>query len=164
VLKETPTRLDGASEGHIHEFLVITTDRSSCGPVRERAAVIETVVAAVLEGLSENDAFNQLLVSVGLEPKGVVLLRAWFRYLRKAPDVARGLIALFDAAHDPDASEAREEAVRAAEQRIAKGLAAVAAIDDDRILRLLRGVIAAVVRTNAFAPSSEEALAFKLDS
>jgi glutamate dehydrogenase len=180
VLKETPTRLEGASEGHIHEFLVVTADGSPCGPVMARATVIEQVVAAVLEGRSENDAFNQLLVSVGLEPKGVVLLRAWFRYLRqtglsyglatvvealrKAPDVARGLIALFDAGHDPDAGEARDEAVRAAEQRIAKGLAGVAAIDDDRILRLIRGVIAAILRTNAFAPSGEEALAFKLDS
>jgi len=180
VLKETPTRLDGESEGHIHEFLVVTADGSPCGPVMARAVVIESVVAAVLEGRSENDAFNQLLVSVGLEPKGVVLLRAWFRYLRqtglsyglatvvdalrKAPDVARALIALFDAAHDPDADGPRDEAVRAADQRISKGLAAVAAIDDDRILRLIRGVIAAVLRTNAFAPSSEEALAFKLDS
>ena len=180
VLKETPTRLEGASEGHIHEFLVVTADGSPCGQVMARAEVIEGVVAAVLEGRSENDAFNQLLVSVGLEPNGVVLLRAWFRYLRqtglsyglatvvealrKAPDVARGLIALFDAAHDPDAEEPRDEAVRAAEQRIARGLAAVAAIDDDRILRLIRGVIAAIVRTNAFAPSSEEALAFKLES
>ena len=180
VLKETPTRLEGAHQGHIHEFLVVTADGSPCGPVMARAEVIEQVVAAVLEGRSENDAFNQLLVSVGLEPKGVVLLRAWFRYLRqtglsyglatvvdalrRAPDVARGLIALFDAGHDPEADEPRDEAIRAAEQRIARGLANVAAIDDDRILRLIRGVIAAIVRTNAFAPASEEALAFKLDS
>ena len=181
VLKETPTRLEGGSEAHIHEFLVITADGSSAAPVMARAAVIEGVVAAVLEGRSENDAFNQLLVSAGLEPKGVVLLRAWFRYLRqtglsyglitvvealrKAPDVARGLIALFEAGHDPEApAGGREEAVRAAEQRISRGLGAVAAIDDDRILRLIRGVVAAILRTNAFAPSGEEALAFKLES
>ena len=180
VLKETPTRLEGSSQAHIHEFLVVTADGSAAGPIMARAEVIESVIAAVLEGRSENDAFNQLLVSVGLEPKGVVLLRAWFRYLRqtglsyglitvvealrKAPEVARGLIALFDAGHDPDAGKGREDAVRAAEQRISRGLAAVAGIDDDRILRLIRGVIAAILRTNAFAPSGEEALAFKLES
>ena len=75
-------------------------------PITARAAVIEAAIAAVLEGRAENDAFNQLLVSVGLDPGGVVLLRAWFRYLRqtglsyglatvvealrRAPDVARG--------------------------------------------------------------------------
>ncbi|NEK71025.1 MAG: NAD-glutamate dehydrogenase, partial [Xanthomonas perforans] len=37
-------------------------------------------------------------------------------------------------------------------------------IDDDRILRAYRNLIAACLRTNAFAPAAAEALAFKLDS
>src|SRR3546814_17532821 len=37
-------------------------------------------------------------------------------------------------------------------------------IDDDRILRLFHAVIGATLRTNAFAPAAEEALAFKIDS
>ena len=45
--------------------------------------MIEAAIAAVLEGQAENDAFNQLIVSVGLEPRDVVLFRAWFRYLRQ---------------------------------------------------------------------------------
>jgi glutamate dehydrogenase len=180
VLKETPTRLEGAGEGHIHEFAVVTCDGSASAPVLRRAQVIESVVEAVLEGRSENDAFNQLLVSAGLGPDGVLLFRAWFRYLRqiglsysqitvvealrRAPEVARGLIALFEAMHDPDLRGDRETAMVAAQKKIDKGLESVAAIDEDRILRLIRGVIAATLRTNAFAPSGEEALAFKLDS
>ncbi len=180
VLKETPTRLEGAVQGHIHEFAVVTSDRSACAPVLQRARVIETVIEAVLEGRSENDVFNQLLVSVGLTPEGVLLLRAWFRYLRqtglsysqvtfvdalrRAPVVARGLIALFEAMHDPELRNERDAVVAAAQRKIDKGLESVAAIDEDRILRLIRGVIASILRTNAFAPSGEEALAFKLDS
>lgn len=180
VLKETPTRLEGSSEAHIHEFAVVTSDRSTCAPALKRAGVIEAVVEAVLEGRSENDPFNQLLVSAGLAPEGVLLFRAWFRYLRqiglsysqvtvvealrRAPAVAKGLIALFEAMHDPELDGAREDAVEAAERKIERGLADVAAIDEDRILRLLRGVIQACLRTNAFAPSGQEALAFKLDS
>jgi glutamate dehydrogenase len=182
VLKETPTKLEGgATEGHIHEFHVALDDGAGAEAVMARAAVVEKAIAAVLEGRAENDAFNQLIVSAAqLEPRGVVLLRAWFRYLRqtglsyglatvvealrKAPDVARGLIALFDATHDPAAGAARAEAIQAAEKRIDKGLTAVAGIDEDRILRLIRGVVAAVLRTNAFSPAGEEALAFKLDS
>ena len=179
VLKETPTRLDG-HDGNIHEFAVRTADESPAEPIMARSAVIESAVAAVLEARAENDAFNQLIVSTGLEPREVVLFRAWFRYLRqtglsyslvtvvdalrRAPEVTRGLIALFDATHDPNLEEAREAAIKAAEKRIRNGLATVAAIDEDRILRLLRGVIAATLRTNAFAPSGTEALAFKLDS
>jgi glutamate dehydrogenase len=179
VLKETPTRLED-NEGNIHEFVVITADGSAADPVMARAPMIEQAVAAVLEGRSENDVFNQLIVSAALDPREVVLLRAWFRYLRqtglsysmvtvvdalrRAPEVTKGLLALFDAMHDPGLDGGRDEAVKAAERRISHGLAAVAAIDEDRILRLLRGVIAATLRTNAFAPSGTEALAFKLDS
>ncbi|MGQ0660757.1 NAD-glutamate dehydrogenase, partial [Sphingosinicella sp.] len=181
VMKETPTRLAaGDGEDHIHEFAVVTADGSSRRPIMARRAVIEEVVAAVLEGRRENDPFNQLLVSVGLAPDGVVLLRAWFRYLRqtglsyglatvvealrKAPDVAHGLIDLFQAMHHPAWAKGSEASTQVAEDKIAKGLSAVAAIDEDRILRLMRGVIVSILRTNAFSPAAEEALAFKLDS
>ena len=177
VLKETPTRLENDS-AHIHEFAVSLADASAADPVMERAAVIEAAVAAVLEGRAENDVFNQLLVSAGLHPRDIVLFRAWFRYLRqtglsysmqtvvdalrRAPEVTNGLIALFDARHDP--ATASGDSVRAAERRIERGLSAVAAIDEDRILRLIRGIITSILRTNAFAPAGGEALAFKLDS
>jgi glutamate dehydrogenase len=179
VLKETPTRLIRDPEIHIHEFALRTADGSPRGPLLARAEVIEEVVASVLEGRSENDVFNQLIVSVGLKPRDVVLLRAWFRYLRqtglsysmitvaealrRSPDVTRFLIGLFDAMHEPGLA-AREEGIAAAERHIDEHLAEVAAIDEDRILRLLRGVVRATLRTNAFAPSRVEALAFKMDS
>src|SRR3546814_6986158 len=44
------------------------------------------------------------------------------------------------------------------------GFADIKSIDDDRILRLFHAVIGATLRTNAFAPAAEEALAFKIDS
>ncbi len=180
VLKETPTRLEDQASSHIHEFAVVTADGASAAPILERAEIIERVVASVLECASENDVFNQLIVAAGLEPRAVVLLRAWFRYLRqtglsysmttvvealrRAPVVTHGLVALFEAMHDPALGEDREKAVAAANRKIEKGLADVAAIDEDRILRLIRGVVAATLRTNAFSPAAEEALAFKLDS
>ena len=64
----------------------------------------------------------------------------------------------------PGAGAGRDEAAKAAERRISTGLAGVAAIDEDRILRLFRGVIAAILRTNAWSPAGDEGLAFKLDS
>jgi glutamate dehydrogenase len=78
--------------------------------------------------------------------------------------VALGLIALFDARHDPALAGDREAAEWAADHAIDRGLGNVAAIDEDRILRLFRGVVAATIRTNAYAESGREALAFKLDS
>ena len=131
----------------------------------------------MLEGSAENDAFNGLIVAAGMAPASVVLLRAWFRYLRqagltygmttvvdalrRAPTLATALLARFAAAHGPEADSAAADAADAA---IAKGLDAVSAIDDDRILRAYRALIGATLRTNAFAPAAQEALVFKLDS
>ncbi|HYI64569.1 MAG TPA: NAD-glutamate dehydrogenase domain-containing protein [Allosphingosinicella sp.] len=180
VLDEVPTPVGGGATGYVHDFDLEMPGAGDAAAVLKRAEVVEGAIADVLEGKAENDPFNQLVVAAGLEPREVALFRAWFRYLRQtglsyslitvvdalrhAPEVTKGLIALFDAMHDPALEAPREEAVKAAGKRIDKGLAAVAAIDEDRILRLIRGVIAATLRTNAFAPSGQEALAFKLDS
>ena len=173
VLEELPTAL-GNNQGYIHEFVLELADGGAAEALLGRAQAVEQAIAAVLEGRAENDAFNALMVSAGLDGRGVVLFRAWFRYLRqtglnyglatvadvlrRSPGVARALIALFDARHGEGGDEA------AAAQAIDSGLADVSAIDDDRVLRRLRSLIEAVLRTNAFAPGGAEALAFKLDS
>jgi glutamate dehydrogenase len=181
VLDEVPTPVGrGGAVGYVHDFELQMPASGDAGQVLKRGAIVERAVADVLEGKGENDPFNQLIVSTGLEPREVTLFRAWFRYLRqtglsysqitvvdalrRAPEVTRGLIALFDAMHEPELKGERDAAVAAAQKKIDKGLESVAAIDEDRILRLIRGLIAATLRTNAFAPSGEEALAFKLDS
>jgi glutamate dehydrogenase len=179
VLKETPTRLESEENQHIHEFALITEDGSLAESVCTRAELVEAAIAAVLEGSAENDVFNQLMVAVSLKPRDVVLLRAWFRYLRQtglsysmttvvdalrnAPEVTRSLIVLFNDMHEPGLA-AREEGVAAALARVDEHLTSVAAIDEDRILRLFRGVVLATLRTNAFSPAGQEALAFKLQS
>jgi glutamate dehydrogenase len=179
VLEEHPSALERGRVAYIHEFL-LEVRSGEAATVLERAELVERAIAAVLEGRAENDPFNQLLVAAGLKPGDVVLFRAWFRYLRqgglsyslvtvvealrRAPAVAQGLIALFEAMLDPRHEGGRAEAVTAAEKAIDEGLEGVAAIDEDRILRLIRGVVAATLRTNAFAVSGREALAFKLDS
>lgn len=172
VIGELPTRLQDDSDAFVHDFVLEAND-AALGTDPE---ILEGAIAAVLEGAAENDAFNRLIVELGMAPRAVVLFRAWFRYLRqaglpyglttvvdalrRAPSVAAALIARFTAVHDPahpgDAIEA--------DQAIEAGLDAVAAIDDDRILRAYRSLVAATLRTNAFTPAAAEALAFKLDS
>jgi len=179
VLEERPWALDEGRLGYIHEF-VLAARSADAADILARAPLVERAIADVLEGKAENDGFNQLLVATGIEQRDVVLFRAWFRYLRqgglsysmqtvvdalrRAPDVTRGLIALFDALHGPGAKSGREAAAAEAERIVAEALTQVAAIDEDRILRLFLAVIRATLRTNAFAPGGREALAFKLDS
>ena len=174
VIEEVPTALRDDDRPSIHDFLLET--RADTTTLLAAPETLEAAIAAVLKGAAENDAFNRLMLDAGLAPSAVVLLRAWFRYLRqagmsyglgtvvdalgRAPDLAKALIDRFTFAHDPAASGD----IAAIDAAITAGLAAIVAIDDDRILRAFKAVIAATLRTNAFAPAAQEALAFKLDS
>ncbi|MEM8695041.1 MAG: NAD-glutamate dehydrogenase domain-containing protein [Pseudomonadota bacterium] len=180
VLEEIPTPLDGGRLGYIHDFLLEIDDVADLEDLVARAGVKEGALSAVLEGRAENDEFNQLIISVGLNPRDVTLLRAWFRYLRQTglsyglatvvetlgdePDITRLIIELFDILHNPDFEGDRNAESDAVNRRIDGTLTKVAAIDDDTILRAIRAVVTACLRTNAFAPAATEALAFKLDS
>ena len=172
VIGELPTKLADDSGAYVHEFAVEVGGGAFAGD----PAVLEDAIAAVLRGTAENDAFNGLIVAAGLAPGSVILLRAWFRYLRQAgltygmatvvdalrrsPTLAKALVHRFAAVHEPGAVHD----VVAADAAVAEALDAVSAIDDDRILRAYRNLIAATLRTNAFAPAAAEALAFKFDS
>jgi glutamate dehydrogenase len=175
VIEEVPTALADEAEGFIHDFALQLSPEAAPGLIDGDSAILEKAISAVLEGQAENDPFNRLIVDAGLSPQAVVLFRAWFRYLRqagmayslvtvvdalrRAPHVAAALIARFEAAHAPSMGD-----LAAAEAEIERGLDGVSAIDDDRILRSISGVIRATLRTNFYAPAAREAIAFKLDS
>ncbi|MEM8725175.1 MAG: NAD-glutamate dehydrogenase domain-containing protein, partial [Pseudomonadota bacterium] len=180
VIKEIPTDLDHGSLGTIHDFTLALPEGDEAAPLLERADQIEQAIAEVLNGTAENDAFNRLVISAGLSAREANWLRAFYRYLRQtgmtftiytvvdalaaAVPVTKAMIALFKTRHDPDFSGNREDAAKSAESDFTRGLSKVAAINDDRLLRLYHAVIGAILRTNAFAPAASEALAFKFDS
>ena len=180
VLKETETVLGEGHGATIHDYSLALPTAKDEAIVAANAATIEAAIAAVLNGEAEDDPFNRLIVSNALEARHAEWLRAWFRYLRqagmgfgiatvvdalrRAPNATRALLALFCARHDPDHSGDRERDAKVAEADFRTALAQVAAINDDRLLRLYRGLVDAMLRTNAFAPARAEALAFKLDS
>jgi glutamate dehydrogenase len=180
VIEEIPTPLGGGDIAYIHDFRLELPCETDFDGVMARSAQIEDAIACVLSGASEDDEFNQLVLFAGLDTGPVVWLRAWFRYLRqtgssfglvtvvdalrRAPDATRALIEMFSAAHDPARGKGREGAVAAAGQAFDEALANVRSIDDDRILRRLRALVEATLRTNAFSQAPDEALAFKIDS
>jgi glutamate dehydrogenase len=181
---EVPTVLQGGELGAIHDFCVQLPIGAECAGVTARARIIEQAIGDVLNNRAENDPFNRLIVAGGLGPAQANWLRAWYRYLRQAtttfgiqtavdallaaPKVARGLIDLFVARHDPDVTGDRKKAESLAEDAIREGLGMVAAINDDRLLRQYRALVGAVLRTNAFDnPAADDlgaALAFKIES
>ena len=188
VLEEIPTALgqsrapgmeaDDEPPIVIHDFtlrLPANVDEMALLPYAE---VIEDAIAAVLGGRAENDAFNELVLTNQTDPRAIIWLRAWFRYLRQggsaygmdtvvsalrhAPALTAALIERFRALHDPKARDAKR--AEALDAEILADFADIKSIDEDRILRLFHAVIGATLRTNAFAPAAEEALAFKIDS
>ena len=177
VIEELSTPLDSGRLGHIQKFVLETSGGRRGSAVLANPVTLEGALAQVLEGAAENDLFNQLIVELDLDPSAVTLFRALFRYLRQtglpyglatvvqalrqAPEIARALARLFAAKLSP---EGDDHAAKMAEDEIARGLTRVSGIDEDRILRLYRAVIRATLRTNAYAPAAQEALAFKIDS
>ncbi len=172
VIEEFPFDLDDGRLGWIHDFVLEAADGAAID-IEALALRVEPALREVLAGCQENDVFNALVIDAGLDSRAVGWLRAYFRYLRQTglayglatvvdalrryPAITDGLISLFQAAHDPDHKGDATADLDAA-------LGGVAAIDDDRILRLYKSVIEATLRTNAFVPGGPEALAFKLDS
>ena len=168
----TLTRADG-STCHVYDFGLVADRTAMWGntpqeSARRRTNVMETVLAA-WRGQAENDALNQLVLAAGLSWRQINHLRALARYMRQIgfslsyeyvvaallanTDLTSLLVRLFEARFDPslDADE-REAQTQAVRQRFADGLADVASLDHDRILRTLEGVIMAIVRTNAYTP------------
>ena len=180
VLEEMPSVIGGGSLGYISDFLLEVPDEADVEAIFTRREVIETAISCVLARQAENDEFNQLVLFAGLDTKPVIWLRAWFRYLRqtgssfglvtvvdalrRAPKATKALIGLFEALNGPSASRGREDKSVRLRADLDSALAEVRSIDDDRILRRLRALVEAIVRTNAFAPAAEEAVAFKIDS
>ena len=145
-----------------------------------RAPQIEAAISSVFSREAEDDEFNQLVLFAGLDTQPVVWLRSWFRYLRqtgssfglvtvvdalrRAPKATAALVELFTALHDPSGAGGRDDRVEKLRRQFDDAMAAVRSIDDDRILRRLRALIEAILRTNAFAQKADEALAFKINS
>ncbi len=178
VLEEIPTAL-ASGLGYVHDFRVEIASEADLEAILRRIGEIERSIASVLRGSAEDDEFNQLVLYADLDTQSVVWLRAWFRYLRqtgssfglvtvvdalrRAPAATRALIDLFVTAHNPSEQD-REQRIGHIHGDLDSSLAKVRSIDDDRILRRLRALIEAIVRTNAFAPAAAEALAFKINS
>ncbi len=179
-IDEIATPLERGKLGHIHRFLLSRRDGGDAKALIARADVLQPMLARVLGGAAEDDRFNELVVLGGLDPASAVLLRALFRYLRQTgmphalgtvvdtlrhqQAIAHNLVALFRALHDPAFAGDREAAAQDIDGEIIAALANVTAIDEDRVIRLFRAAMQAVLRTSFFLPSGAEALAFKIDS
>ena len=176
----------GDAEVWLHDM---NLDHASGAPIDAKALApkIEALLAALFQGLAESDGYDALVVEAGLEWRDIAMLRTLSRYLRQArarysqdymwetlvkhSALATKLVALVHARFDPEgpadpvARAAREAAIAA---EIDPLLAAVASLDEDRILRRFLNVIQASVRTNFFQRQADgsprDTITFKFES
>ncbi len=163
IIEEVPTRLaDGGREVFIHDFGVLTETGGQLD-IEQSGDRIAAALDAVLEDRAESDSLNRLLISGGLDHHQITVLRAYRTYMQRVaapftaeyvndtlashPKLAAKLYRLFAARFDPAADPTAEGLIR---KDILASLDRVVALDEDRILRGLLGVINATVRTNVY--------------
>ena len=134
-----------------------------------RGAVLAELLLAVGAGETTNDGLNALVLHAGLAWREVDVLRAYCEYafqlklaparvalsgaLRKHPDAARLLVAMFIQKFDPHASADPAERQERFDSLCAEFMAAlenVTSLAEDRALRHLLALLRATVRTNYF--------------
>jgi glutamate dehydrogenase len=167
----------------IHDFSLVTSDG--------RAVEFDDVHDQFQEGFRrvwrgdmENDGFNRLILEAGLDWRDVVVLRAYYKFMRQAripfsqayvertlahnPELAKSIVDLFHTRFDPKFTGKRQvEEIRVTE-KIHEQLEAVSNLDEDRIIRRYLNLTRQTVRTNFYQPGedgeSKPDIAFKLDS
>ena len=139
-------------------------------------------------GEMENDPFNRLVLTAGLEWRDVVVLRAYCKYLRQTgiafsqrymaetlasnPEITVGLVELFHETFDPSrqgsidgrSAAERRKTIR---QDIGARLEKVRSLDQDRILGRYFNLIRSTLRTNFYQRDADGRIktyiSFKLD-
>ncbi|GAA3867009.1 NAD-glutamate dehydrogenase [Streptomyces lacrimifluminis] len=126
--------------------------------------------SATWTGQAENDGFNALVLSAGLDWRQALVLRAYAKYLRQAGSTfsqdymedtlrnnvhtTRLLVSLFEARMSPERQRAGVELTDALLEELDAALDQVASLDEDRILRSFLTVIKATLRTNFYQESA----------
>ncbi|WNI31592.1 NAD-glutamate dehydrogenase [Streptomyces sp. ITFR-6] len=170
VVDERPYELRCADRTHawIYDFGLRMPQATGNGgyladDARER---FQETFAAVWTGEAENDGFNALVLSAGLNWRQAMVLRAYAKYLRQAGSTfsqdymestlqnnvhtTRLLVSLFEARMAPERQSAGTELTDGLLEELDGALDQVASLDEDRILRSFLTVIKATLRTNFF--------------
>ncbi len=188
-----PITVDGTTQ-FIRSFTInIATSQcvkiatSECAPLSSVNSELLKTIQVILDGKSENDALNKLLVLTGMAWQEIDVLRAYRNYylqlghqttrdtvhhaLINNPSVALCLFKYFEARFRPnpewdDPVLREEQALFPLRLQLLESMASVSDINDDRILRTLFNLIDATMRCNFHLRRSldDYFVAFKINS
>ena len=167
----------------LHDMELMNRDGVEINLTKLRG-VLEDAFLAAWRGTTDDDTFNRLILTAGLDVREIMALRTYARYLRqtgiaysqgyiadtlnKYPAIAANLFRLFETRLDPrGAARQREKKTAEIEAVIEAALGNVPSLDEDRILRRYVNAIESTLRTNYFqrdeAGKPRATLALKLD-
>ena len=148
----------------VHDFL-LEAPNVEFVDVRNVKRNFERAFKKIWTHQMENDSLNQLTLSANLNWHEITVLRTYVRYLKQIrfpfslsytekaltenPKIARILVNMFKAFHNPEGKDGEGEAAGCA-VAIDHALDGVDSLDQDRILRVLTRLIEATMRTNYF--------------
>jgi glutamate dehydrogenase len=182
VIEEVPTPL--APRGLrplVLQTLTLETADGTPIDVDARGDDVLATFAAMWDGRAEADGFNRLVLGAGITWRDAWLLRAMFKWCRQVgfpfsqlsvwrtldayPAAARILVDLFHRRFDPALTRITDAEARL-DTEWNDLLDTIESPDEDRILRRLRRLLDAVLRTNFFQAGMDgtRALALKIDS
>ena len=183
VLGERPHKItfSNGATAWINDFDLILKE-GQLVDIEEVKDIFQSAFAAIWLGHTENDSFNQLVVSALSTWRENNVLRAYCHYfqqigfpfsqayiaetLTKNPAITCLLLEFFQARFNPENKRVSENELKRLEDNVVKMLDEVASLDEDRILRQYLEVIKATQRTNYFQRNSEGAdkdyVSFKL--
>jgi glutamate dehydrogenase len=153
---------------YVHDF-ELETDAILTRSLEEITPVLEGALLAVVEGNTEDDGFNRLILDIGVSWREAAFLRTCARYrqqtgldpsqaiqeeaLASNSDIALQLLDLVRIKFDPDfdgSMDERRKAAEAAGEAISAKLETVASLDHDRVLRRMFRLVESILRTNFF--------------
>ena len=170
----------------IHDFHTVQENRRPI-ELEDVKEAFEEAIRAVLEGRTEDDSFNSLVLTAGVNWREVWALRTAAKhhmqaglqysrtYIEEAlsnnPLITRNLVAAFHARFNPDGpadADQRMKEVEKADRLVVDGLEKVASLDEDKIIRRFLNLFAAMTRTNFYQRQEDGSvkpyIAFKIDS
>lgn len=165
-------------EGHaesvwIHDFMLELSAGAGRLDIAKVKAVFEEAFLCVWTNRMESDRLNHLVLSAQMSWRDVVILRCYMKYMRQAraphsqsyiqdtmtnhPTIARDLVDLFAAYFDPEKQKKSDKQAKALSQSIDEKLTMVDALNEDRVIRIMRGMIEATLRTNFYQKGTDGA-------
>jgi len=181
-----PNQNGAAQALWIHDFLT-SENRDRPVALEDIKRDLEEAVTAVLEGRTEDDGFNALVLTAGLNWREAWLMRAAAKHHLQAgfqfsqsyieetlcnhPVIARSLAAVFHTRFNPAGPKdpaRRTTDVNNAEEAVTQSLATVESLDEDRIIRRYLNLFSAIIRTSYYQLDENGAykpyISFKIDS